>query len=136
MPSSPRVRRADLPDPDTMTPAARRAEVATILASGFLRLRLKGADGRMPALFWCGRAIEAPREVRGHSTRLSDGSPRRGSPTDREPGGVEGGQERAPDELLGIPPGGEAYGPSLWTQAWAWSSLGCMMRCSPARIQR
>ncbi len=30
-----------LPGPDTITPATRRAEVATILASSFLRLRLK-----------------------------------------------------------------------------------------------
>jgi len=35
-----------LPDPDTMTPAARRAEVATILAAGFLRLRLRQAKKR------------------------------------------------------------------------------------------
>jgi len=35
-----------LPDPDMMTPAARRAEVAAILASGFLRLRLKVAEKR------------------------------------------------------------------------------------------
>ena len=35
-----------LPDPDMITPAARRAEVATILASGFLRLRLKQAKKR------------------------------------------------------------------------------------------
>jgi len=35
-----------LPDPDTMTPAARRAEAAAILATGFLRLRLKQAEKR------------------------------------------------------------------------------------------
>ena len=35
-----------LPDPDTMTPAARRTEVATILAAGFLRLRLKQTKKR------------------------------------------------------------------------------------------
>ena len=35
-----------LPDPDMMTPAARRAEVAAILASGFLRLRLKQTKKR------------------------------------------------------------------------------------------
>ena len=33
-----------LRDPGTMTPAARRAEVAAILASGFLRLWLGRAD--------------------------------------------------------------------------------------------
>jgi hypothetical protein len=32
--------RVSPPDPDTMAPAARRAEVASILAPGFLRLRL------------------------------------------------------------------------------------------------
>ena len=35
-----------LPDPDTMTPAARRTEVATILAAGLLRLRLKQTKKR------------------------------------------------------------------------------------------
>ena len=35
-----------LPDPDTMTAAARRTEVAAILAAGFLRLRLKEAKKR------------------------------------------------------------------------------------------
>ena len=35
-----------LPDPDMMTPADRRAEVATTLTSGFLRLRLKQAKKR------------------------------------------------------------------------------------------
>ena len=39
-------RRASLPDPDTMTPAARRTEVATILAAGFLRLRLNETKKR------------------------------------------------------------------------------------------
>jgi len=34
------------PSPDLMTPAARRAEVAAILAAGFLRLRLKQAKKR------------------------------------------------------------------------------------------
>jgi hypothetical protein len=46
MPSSPGVPRADLPDPDTMTPAARRAEAASILATGFLRHRLREAKKR------------------------------------------------------------------------------------------
>jgi hypothetical protein len=46
MPSSPRVRRADPPDPDLMTPADRRAEVAAILAVGFLRLRLNQTKKR------------------------------------------------------------------------------------------
>jgi len=35
-----------LPDPDLMTSADRRAEVATILATGFLRLRLREAKQR------------------------------------------------------------------------------------------
>jgi len=43
-------RRASLPDPDTMTPAARRTEVATILAAGFLRLRLREAKQREKSL--------------------------------------------------------------------------------------
>jgi len=34
------------PSPDTMTPAARRAEAATILAAGFLRLRLNQTKKR------------------------------------------------------------------------------------------
>jgi hypothetical protein len=33
-------------DPALMSPAARRAEVVAILATGFLRLRLKGVDDR------------------------------------------------------------------------------------------
>ena len=33
-------------DPALMSPAARRAEVAAILATGFLRLRLRHVDGR------------------------------------------------------------------------------------------
>ena len=36
----------NLPDPDLMTPDARRAEVAAILATGFLRLRLKQTKKR------------------------------------------------------------------------------------------
>jgi len=35
-----------LPDPDLMTPDARRAEVAAILAAGFLRLRLNETKKR------------------------------------------------------------------------------------------
>ena len=64
MPNPPHGRRASLPEPtppaslagqagglrsqspDTMTPADRRAEVATILAAGFLRLRLKQTKKR------------------------------------------------------------------------------------------
>ena len=45
MHNPPAGRRASLPDPALMSPAARRAEVAAILATGFLRLRLKHVDG-------------------------------------------------------------------------------------------
>ena len=40
----------NLPDPDMMTPADRRAEVASILATGFLRLRLREAKQREKSL--------------------------------------------------------------------------------------
>lgn len=46
MPNPLYVRRASLPDPELMTPEDRRAEVANILATGFVRLRLRGAKQR------------------------------------------------------------------------------------------
>jgi len=46
MPNPPYSRRASLLDPDLMTAADRRAEVASILATGFLRYRLQEATKR------------------------------------------------------------------------------------------
>jgi len=37
-------------EPESMTPAQRLEEVAGLLATGFLRLRLRGADGRKKGL--------------------------------------------------------------------------------------
>ncbi len=45
-----RVRVSNLPDPDLMTPAERRAEVATLLATGFLRHQLREATKREKSL--------------------------------------------------------------------------------------
>ena len=37
-------------EPESITPAQRLEEVAGLLATGFLRLRLRGADGRKKGL--------------------------------------------------------------------------------------